>query len=101
MNTPEIQVPPPYLDPQVQRPHAQLYNVLKELRDEFQADNLPVEEALAILALELISVEFAARYRPEHLRRKLAAIPRAKERLMERRKQEMAERRSDSGTGEL
>jgi len=86
----------PRVDGEVQRAHAKLYNAIKDLRDEFQADNLPVEEALAILALELISVEYAARHRPDILRRKLAAVPRAKERLLERRKDELAQRRAVS-----
>jgi hypothetical protein len=50
---------------------------------------MPVEEALAILALELISVDYAARHRPDLLRRKLAVVPRAKDRFMERRQNEL------------
>jgi hypothetical protein len=83
------------INSEVQRAHARLYNLIESLRDEFQADNLPVEEALAILALELISVDYAARYRPDLLRKKLAAVPRAKDRLLERRAIELAERKGN------
>lgn len=91
----EPQPAPFQLDPEVQRAHARLYTTIRALRDEFQADQLPVEEALAILALELISVEYAARHRPDHLRKRLSAVPRAKDRLMERRAVELAERKQD------
>jgi hypothetical protein len=95
----EPKAAPYQVDPEVQRAQAKLYNVIKSLRDEFQVDQLPVEEALAILALELISVEYAARHRPDLLRKKLSAVPRAKDRLLERRARELAERKADQLLG--
>src|SRR5512142_1225524 len=82
------------VDPEIQRAHAKVYTAIQQLRDEFHADGLEVEEALAILALELISVEYACRHRPAILGKKLAAVPKARERLLKRREAELEERRS-------